>query len=167
MSKKTYYIIFILIVSTVIISLKFFTNSNRRKKAEVDQIYLSKICDTIKEITEQPTITFDGFKPEELDRINFYLIRNNKIIESIDSFTPEYSNERGSHKTFKIPFKRFLKTDSIIVKTSTLFFKVPQFHHYAYLHYGNFGYLGTSDCRIEKNKKISQLNQLKNYELPQ
>ncbi|MCO6164065.1 hypothetical protein [Flavobacterium sp. NRK F7] len=168
MLKKGCIIIFMLFVLTVsiFIGVFFLNQSDKTKKAEIDEIKLSKICDTIKAITEQPTITFDEFKTNELERINFYLIRENKIIEEKETFIPEYSSSDGTYKTFKIPFEYFLKTDTIIVKTSTLYFKIPNFHHYAYLHFGNFGYLGSSDCRIEKNKYIYIEDRIENYKLP-
>lgn len=167
MLKKGLIIIFIFFVLILSIFIAIsFNQSKKAKKAKIDEIKLSKICDTIKAITEQPSITFDNFEPEELEKINFYLIRSNKIIEEKELYISEYSSSDGTYRTYKIPFKYFLKTDTIIAKTSTIFFKIPQFHHYAYLHYGNFGYLGSSDCRIEKNKKIFKADRLENYELP-
>ncbi|MDR3046941.1 MAG: hypothetical protein LBU51_04910 [Bacteroidales bacterium] len=120
------------------------------KKAEKDRVEQSAICDTIPYVTEQPEITLIDFYDEEIDSIRFQILRNGQLINDT-LFRTEFTYEDGAYKTMKIPYDYFLKTDTIVVITQGgLYYYISDYHHYAYLHYGMFGYLGSSDCRFSE-----------------
>lgn len=123
------------------------------KRAEEDGIKYSKECDTITTITEKPSITLGQFRKNEIDQLKFYLIRNNKIIK--DTLIKYEVSEPDNYLSTNIPFENFKKSDSIIVETkNNIYFIISGFHHYAYLHYGMFGYLGNHDCRFADGNYI-------------
>lgn len=124
-----------------------------QKRAEEDGIKYSKECDTITTITEKPSITLGQFRKDEIDQLKFYLIRNNRIIK--DALIKYDVSEPDNYLSTNIPFKNFEKSDSIIVETkSKIQFTISGFHHYAYLHYGMFGYVGSHDCRFADGNYI-------------
>lgn len=60
------------------------------------------------------------------------------------------------YKSINIPYKEFLKTDTIVVTTQNkLHYYISGYNHYAYLHYGMNGYLGGHDCRFSDNPTIN------------
>jgi hypothetical protein len=143
----TMLVIFILIAVTI-----FRSCSGKIEQAEKDGIEQSTICDTIPYITEQPEIALVGFHDEEIDSIHFQILRNGQLMNDTlvrTEFT--YESGSGSYNSMKIPYDYFLKTDTIVVTTNGgLYYYISGYRHYAYLHYGMFGYLGSSDCRFSE-----------------
>jgi hypothetical protein len=121
----------------------------REKQAVLDEAKYSALCDTISTITEQPTISFNGFTKAELGQLTFYLVRKGTLLQD----TVVHYPQRDSLYEFAIPlaFARFKKSDTIVVQTTgrdRRFYQISGFHHYAYLHYGMLGYVGSHDCRF-------------------
>jgi hypothetical protein len=146
----------IIIVITLLIGWIIFGQYRRERQAKIDEIEQNKICDSEKYITEQPKITFIGFTKKEVRHAHFYLIRKNIVIH--DSIIVGNANaiSENIYSHFQIPFSTFLKSDTIIAKISNRYFILPKFHHYAYLHYGMFGYVGNWDCRLGETKMIEK-----------
>ncbi|MBE8723967.1 hypothetical protein [Flavobacterium hungaricum] len=136
----------------------FFWSSNKRiKQAEIDGITFSKECDSVKFITEQPEIQLAKFKKNEISVLKFQILRNGKLIE--DTLIKNGNAKKSpdtEYKTITIPYKSFLKTDTIVVTTQNkLHYYISGYNHYAYLHYGMAGYLGSHDCRFNDNPTIN------------
>jgi antitoxin component YwqK of YwqJK toxin-antitoxin module len=114
-------------------------------------------CDTVKYVTEQPEITLSGFYDDEIDTLKFQILRNGTLTGDtlvINDFT--YTADEGFYKTVKIPYTSFLKTDTLVVSTQTpLYYYISGYHHYAYMHYGMFGYAGSYDCRFSEECKVN------------
>lgn len=124
-----------------------------QERAEEDGIKYSKECDTITTISEKPSITLGQFRKNEIDQLKFYLIRNNRLVKDT---TVHYTiTAPDNYLSTNIPFENFKKSDSIILETkSNIYFTISGFHHYAYLHYGMFGYVGSHDCRFDDGNYI-------------
>ncbi|MEC5394287.1 hypothetical protein [Bergeyella sp. RCAD1439] len=125
------------------------TNQNRAKE---DGIKYSRECNNLKVITEKPSITLGGFDKSEINALKYYIIRNNKVVK--DTLVNYTVTSVEDYFSTEIPFDKFLKTDTIIVETKEnckRFYNISGFHHYAYLHYGMFGYIGSHDCRLKES----------------
>jgi hypothetical protein len=149
----TIFVIFILIAIAL-----YDSCSGKINQAKKDGMEQSAICDTIPYITEQPEIALIHFCDEEIDSIRFQILRDGQLISDTlfrTEFTCE-NDENGTYKTMKIPYDYFLKTDTIVVTTkSGLYYYISGYHHYAYLEYGMFGYLGSSHCRFSEQCNVN------------
>jgi len=147
----------IITIAAILAGLFFWSSNSRRKQAEIDGIEFSKECDSVKFITEQPKIEFAKFKRNEIEILNFQILRDGKLIH--DTLIKNWFNKKNSYSEYKsitIPYKTFLKTDTIVVTTQNkLHYYISGYHHYAYLHYGMTGYLGSHDCRFSDNPTIN------------
>jgi hypothetical protein len=140
-------ILVILLLIGVALNISF---ARKKSKAEKDIREKSAICDTIPYITEQPEIVLIDFYDEEIDSIRFQIIRNGQVINDT-IFRTKFTYEDGAYKQLKIPYDYFLKTDTIVAITKgSLYYYISGYHHYAHLHYGMFGYLGSSDCQLSE-----------------
>lgn len=147
-------IIAILVLAIIaIIAFWIISSNNKIKQSEIDSAEQSIICDTVPYVVEQPEIAFSNFQSYEIDTLKFQILRAGKLIQDTivcDDFN--YISDKGNYRTMKIPYNYFLKSDTIVVSTKyPLYYKISDYHHYAYLHYGMFGYLGNSDCRFSNN----------------
>ncbi len=161
-------LIFIGIIISIIVFLVisfmiwwYYSATQRIKQAEIDRKVFTEQCDTFKYVDEKLEISFLDFKPTEIKTIKFSLIRNHKVIKT--AFIKEedlqhdvFSDNSHFFSTY-LPFEKFLKTDTIAITIGEEIFYLTDFHHYAYLHYGMFGYLGTHDCRLSKDYKINNV----------
>ena len=129
----------------------------RKKKDKKDLIEYTKICDSIKIITEQPEIGFSGFNEKELSVLKFEIKRGKNIV--LDTIIKNKFTYTSSDKVFRktnIPFSEFLKTDTIIVTIpSNLKFYISTFHHGASSHYGMFGPFGDYECGLNSDFNIN------------
>lgn len=140
----------IVLIILILIGLFMWSSHTKIKNAEIDGIKYSKECDSVKLITEQPEISFVNFKKKEINILKFQILRSGKFIQDtvlINGFIKRtYASD---DKSVNIPYKSFLKTDTIVVTINNkLHYYISGYHHYAYLHYGMFGYLGSHDCRF-------------------
>lgn len=147
----------IITLIAIIIGLFFWSSHSRRKQAEIDGIKFSKECDAAKFITEQPEIQFAKFKKNEINILKFQILRKGKFIQDTlikNGFNKETNS--NEYRSIAIPYKEFLKTDTIVVTTQNkLHYYISGYHHYAYLHYGMNGYLGSHECRFSDNPTIN------------
>lgn len=143
----------LILIIGLIVGWFWWSMETSHERAEEDGIKYSKECDTITTITEKPSITLGQFRKDEIDQLKFYLIRNNKLIKDT---TVQYTiTEPDNYLSTNIPFENFKKSDNIIIETkSKIQFTISGFHHYAYLHYGMFGYVGSHDCRFADENYI-------------
>ncbi|WP_345949266.1 hypothetical protein ABDD95_20685 [Mucilaginibacter sp. PAMB04274] len=129
---------------------------NQRKttngqKARTDEVSFSKICDSSKLVTEMPSVMLVGFDTIEIRKVRFYLIRQGRSIRDT-ILNPKLELPHQFIST-QIPFDTFFKTDTIEVETGAKmerYYQLSEFNHYAYLHYGMMGYLGSYDCRLDE-----------------
>jgi hypothetical protein len=142
-----------IIVLIILLLIGFFLGSSHTKikNSEIDGIKYSKECDSVDSVTEQPEISFVHFKKKEINILKFQILRDGKFIQDTvikNGFIKRtYDSE---DKSINIPYKTFLKTDTIVVTTNNkLQYYISGYRHYAYLHYGMFGYLGSHDCRFD------------------
>ncbi|MCD0469138.1 hypothetical protein [Flavobacterium sp. JAS] len=153
----------IITVIAIIIGLFFWSSNSRRKQAEIDGVAFSKECDSVKVITEQPEIQFARFKKNEINILKFQILRDGNFIQDTlikNGFNKEANS--SEYKSITIPYKEFLKTDTIVVTTQNkLHYYISGYHHYAYLHYGMAGYVGSHDCRFSENPMINNLVHLR------
>jgi len=124
----------------------------QRKQAKRDLVEGTIICDTIQTIAEQPKIVFLKFTDDEVTPLIFELKRNNRIIaDTVVQNNFEYISDDREYRTAKIPFSEFLKTDTVVITLPNHSkYNASGFHHYPYLHYGMFGYVGSYDCRLSE-----------------
>ena len=128
----------------------YWSKQRRERQAELDQVRYSAVCDTARYITEHPTIAFDGFAPAELQTLTFYLVRGGRVVQDT-TVQNRPGEEVLASFNIAVPFGRFRKTDTIVVATAgrtKRFYQLSGFHHYAALHYGMLGYLGSHDCQF-------------------
>lgn len=128
----------------------YWSKQRRERQAALDEVRYSAICDTVRYVTEQPTISFNGFDPAELRALTFYLVRGGRVVQDT---TVQNRRDEGELAAFNIalPFVRFRKTDTVVVATAgrdKRFYHISDFHHAAFLHYGMLGYVGSHDCRF-------------------
>jgi len=128
----------------------YWSKQRRARQAALDEVRYSTLCDNARYITEHPTVSFGGFAPAELRALTFYLVRGGRVVRDT---TVRNRSGKGALAGFNIavPFVRFRKTDTIVVATAgrnQRFHHLSGFHHYAALHYGMLGYLGSHDCRF-------------------
>lgn len=143
----------LILIIGLLVGWFWWSMETSQQRAEEDGIKYSKECDTITTITEKPSITLGQFSKDEINQLKFYLIRNNRIIK--DTLIKYEVSEPDNYLTTNIPFENFKKSDSIILETkSKIKFTISGFHHYAYLHYGMFGYVGSHDCRFDDGNYI-------------
>ncbi|KFF05857.1 hypothetical protein [Flavobacterium reichenbachii] len=140
----------IILIILLLIGLFLWSSHTKIKNAEIDGIKYSKECDSVNLVTEQPEISFVYFKRKEIAILKFQILRDGKLIQDTvikNGFIKRtYDSE---DKSINIPYKIFFKTDTIVVTTNNkLQYYISGYHHYAYLHYGMFGYLGSHDCRF-------------------
>jgi len=141
----------VLLAGALLAGWFWWSLERRQEQAVLDEERYSAICDTISFITERPAVSFSGFTKAELSQLSFYLIRSHKVLK--DSIV-HYPQPDGLYE-FNVPlaFAGFKKTDTIVVETTgkdKRFYRISGFHHYAYLHYGMLGYLGSHDCRFNE-----------------
>lgn len=128
----------------------YWSKQRRARQAALDEVRYSALCDTARYITEHPTISFNGFSPAELRALTFYLVRGGRIVQDTTLRNRPAAEELAGFN-IAVPFARFHKTDTIVVATAgraRRFYHLAGFHHYAALHYGMLGYLGSHDCRF-------------------
>ncbi len=128
----------------------YWSKQRRARQAALDEVRYSALCDTTRCITEHPTISFNGFAPAELRALTFYLVRGGRVVRDTTLRNRPAADELASFN-IAVPFARFHKTDTIVVATAGRarhFYHLAGFHHYAALHYGMLGYLGSHDCRF-------------------
>ena len=147
----------LIILILLFVGCVYWSMQSSKKQAETDGIKQSELCDTIKVITEQPQIELSAFKGSEVEILRFYLQRGTAIVKDTTIRGKfNYVSDDKTYRTLNIPFNDFLKTDTIIVETNTkLYYKISGYHHYAYLHYGMFGYVGSSDCRLSESCTVN------------
>jgi hypothetical protein len=123
-----------------------------QKLAKTDFVKFSAACDTVSVVTEMPMIKLLNFNKSETSRLKYYLIRQGKVRKDT---TIRTENDNTANALYaQLPFDRFLKTDTIVVETqgsNKRWYNIAGFSHYAYLHYGMMGYLGTCDCRLNND----------------
>ncbi|MDR6514589.1 hypothetical protein [Chryseobacterium camelliae] len=127
-----------------------YTAAQRREQAKIDTVKYSEICERTDFVTEKPYVTLTGFDRLEVKKVRFLLIRQGMAVQ--DTLTSPQPEAIYEYMSIQIPFAAFKKTDTIIMQISgkhEYFFQLSDFHHYAYLHYGMMGYLGTYDCRFD------------------
>lgn len=128
----------------------YWSKQHREQQAALDEVRYSAFCDTARYITEHPTISFNDFAPAELRALTFYLVRGGRVVrDTVVQNRPEEEGLVGFNVA--VPFAGFRKTDTIVVATAGRnphFYHLAGFHHYAALHYGMLGYLGSHDCRF-------------------
>ncbi len=142
------------IIAVIIIAWNV-SSCQRRKKANEDFITFSEKCDSVPSITEQPEIGFSDFSSKEISILRFQILRNNKLIG--DSVIKTNFKE-NSLMQVKIPYREFLKTDTIVVITArnNLKYYISGYHHVASLHYGMMGYVGSHDCSLSESCTINK-----------
>ncbi|SUJ30892.1 Uncharacterised protein [Sphingobacterium spiritivorum] len=142
----------LLSIGLLIIGWIWWTLENRHKDAERDGIEISLICDTVKMVTEQPTLGFIKFEVSDLETLKFQILRDGKFIEEKIIRTDFTKKNDDIIWKVSIPYKQFFKTDTIVLTTANkLIYYISDYHHYAYLQYGMFGYLGSHDCRFSED----------------
>ena len=128
------------------------SQSENRKWAEEDLIEHSALCDAVPHVTEQPRVFFRGFEKEEIDRLTFSVLRDGELIN--DTVIEPYFEE--GLLSIPMPYECFLKTDTIVVMTKEpLYFYISGYRHHAHLHYGMFGYVGSSRCVLSEDCVIN------------
>ncbi|MBC9931851.1 hypothetical protein [Chitinophaga qingshengii] len=136
----------------------FWISSERKfRQAEEDGEKYSRLCDTIKVITEKPEIRFVGFKPREIGQLRFKILRGGQFIrDTLVKPRFNYSSTDSTYFTMSMPYDIFLKTDTVVATTAGgLQYYISGYHHYAYLHHGMMGYLGSHDCRFAEGCVIN------------
>lgn len=130
--KIAFYRIFVfvyLVFLVLFISFIYTSNKQADKQRAYYEAHVSD-CDTIKTINEYPEISFRDFEPQELKKIEYYLIENNQILADTIVYVDSTENFRGYYST-KLPFINFNKNDSIIVKTNdSSYYVISNFHYY-------------------------------------
>lgn len=153
-------LIALLVMFTILIAVAavyLLSSDNKVKRAEEDRVKQSALCDTVPYITEQPQISLFGFDDQQVSAIRFGILRDNSLIcDTLVKCEFDYESKSSAHKTMRIPYEYFLKTDTIVaVINNNLYYYISGYRHRAYLHYGMSGYLGSSDCRLSENCTVN------------
>jgi len=138
------------LAGAVLVGGYYWSKQRREQQATLDEVRYSALCDTARYITEHPTVSFDGFSPAELRALTFYLVRGGRVVRDTTVQNRPAAEELAGFN-IAVPFVRFRKTDTLVVATAgrnRRFYHLTGFHHYAALHYGMLGYLGSHDCRF-------------------
>ncbi|MBC9915189.1 hypothetical protein [Chitinophaga varians] len=148
-----YFLIFIGIFLVLILFVAgcfWVTTEQKYRQAKEDGEKYSRICDTIRVITEQPKIQFSGFRLKEIRQLRFKILRNGQFTrDTLVKTQFSYVSDDSTFFATSLPYPLFLKTDTIVVSTEGgLHYYISGYHHYASLHYGMFGYVGSHDCRF-------------------
>lgn len=147
-------VVTILVLFLVLFLFFIYSLNHNRKDSSGDSIKYSKVCDTIQNINEKPTINFEGFDKTEIDKLKFHLVRHKKIIRDTTLIFDTANIDKYFFR-LNIPFDNLTKTDTVVLMTKNKkYFSISGFHYYAYLHYGNFGYLGSYECRFANDNYI-------------
>jgi hypothetical protein len=133
-----------------VVAWYYYQKGSNQRQAKEDEVRFSELCDRSKVVTEMPSIMLVGFDSTELGQTHFYIVRQGKYVrDTVVSLQPQVPHQFVS---VQLPFSEFFKTDTIMVVTGgkkKRFYHLSDFHHYAYLHYGMMGYLGSYDCRLD------------------
>ncbi len=143
------------LLAAIVLGGFWWAMESKQKQAKKDGVSQSKICDTVRVITEKPPIRLGKFHKTEIDQLKFYIVRNNKVVQ--DSTVQYNITSEDDYLRTQIPFPEFLKTDTIIIETKNngkRYFRISGFHHYADLHYGGLGYAGSHSCRFAEDEYI-------------
>ncbi|MBZ4190457.1 hypothetical protein [Niabella beijingensis] len=156
---KAFLIAACILLALVLIGIggTYWSMQRRQKQAEKDGERFSAECDTVRIITEQPNIRFSGFNRKELSALRFRLLRGGTFCQDT-MLRPSFDDQKGNDISYslQVPYRSFLKQDTIVLTTANgLHYFISGYHHYAYLHYGMFGYLGSHDCRFSDDCVIN------------
>jgi hypothetical protein len=155
--KKVFIVLFLACLAFMIyLFVSDYSDNNEpvAKDTTAEQNKYSKICDTITTVEGQPFLLFADFKLSEYKDLKFQILRNKKLIEDT-LLKNNYSPDRLYR--LKIPYKRFYKTDTIIVTTSNnLKFSLSGFHHEALLEYGQFENVINHQCYVSETYTINK-----------
>ena len=140
----------------------FQVASNRRERqANRDEVVETARCDRTRYVVEQPKVQLVGFAPADTQELHFYRLAGHRVVQDTLLHRPREAND-DVYCLVAIPFVRFAKSDTIVVATrNKRYFKLTGYHHYADLHYGMVGYLGSFDCRLALNCLVN--GQLSEY----
>lgn len=135
------------LIMLLIVGWFYYQMATSRERQESD---IEK-CLNIKFITEQPSFSLEKESDEIIDEVNIQLKRNGQIIR--DTVLKSAIENKNRSFTFKIPFSKFLKTDTVVVKARNKIYTISGFT-YATTggHWGMFGYLGNSECYFDYNQ---------------
>lgn len=103
-------------------------------------------CEKTEFISERPLIILEKNSNRVIDSIHVYLERNSKIIK--DTLLKENIVSKTKYFSFNIPFKKFKKTDIIIVETKNEKYKISGFSYSLKGRWVMFGYSG-GDCSLD------------------
>lgn len=138
-------VFFLIIVSIIGLIYHQMATSRERQDDDIAE------CAKTEFITEQPYLSLEKKINKNITEVNIQLKRNGQIIKSL--LVKDNIENNDQYFIFKIPFSKFLKTDSILVKTKTELYTISGF---AYSsdggHWGMFGYLGDSECYFDYNQ---------------
>lgn len=133
------------------------STEQKYRQAKEDSEKYSRLCDTIRVITERPEIGFSGFRQKEIRQLRFKILRNGQFIsDTLVKPLFSYISDDSTYFSTRLPYASFLKTDTIVVSTEGgLHYYISGYHHYAALHYGMFGYVGSHGCRFAEECMIN------------
>ena len=109
--------------------------------------YQKEVCDTTKTVTESFNVVPADFKPGDINRLDFYIIRNGTIIKN--KTVKITRNMLASQKPVEVPFISFLTTDTIAIAAGKRFYLLTGVSYYVRQNWGMFG--PVSDCFCESD----------------
>lgn len=149
--------LFLIIIGTIIlviifsIGIIFLPMRISRSNKEIEIKKYSKKCDSVLYINEKPELKFTTFKKSEIKSLTFQILRNGKVIN--DTVLNNKSEK------INIPYKYFLKTDTIIlITTNKLHYYISGYHHEASCNWGMTGPVGSTFCVLSIDCTINNSN---------
>lgn len=108
-------------------------------------------CLSTEFITQKPLFSLEKETKENISEVNVQLKRKGQSIKNV--FVKYNIENKDQYFIVRIPFDKFLKTDTIVVKTKAKLYTISGF---AYSptggHWGMFGYLGDTECYFDYNQ---------------
>ncbi len=136
---STLILLILILFGIVLLSMKY---QKKRMNERLDEQI--KNCNKSEFICGNNSVQLIDFKNNEIDSLNFILLRNGKHIK--DSLI-KFKDNSSYIVEVNIPFKRLKKNDTIILKTKGgLQFYISEFKYTAGLLYGMFGPVAMTAC---------------------
>lgn len=136
------FVLILLFLGLVWAAIEWGQSSKKQEKME----YQKEVCDTTTIVKNQFAFDINGFSKKELKKVNFYIIRNQKVWRD-SAVKVEFDTKDSSHNV-ALPFETFLTSDTVIVKVANRYFLLSDLHYTASQNYGMFGPVGPCECHL-------------------
>lgn len=141
----------IIMISIILIGFKI---SDYKIDKKVEQF--TKDCDTLSIVNDRLSFSLTGFAPDEIENITFKILRDQKIINDTVLKIATSKVKKNKPVEITIPFKAFLKTDTILFITkNNLQYYISGFNFEPSLEYYGPNKVESHGCNVVNSFKIN------------